>query len=793
MSMNPSASSAAATSAASVDGLGGSNCLHQLLQHTSNGVCGYDLQGRVQWVNPAFEELTGYRAEDLAGQVLSEFLTGEDSDRTVIARMHQQFELGEPSDEELLHHDANGRPLRLRLRCIPLMAADGTLTGYLGVHTDVTQAHLALELSHSQLRLLESVTAGQPLDKTLLDLCQAIEAVATRVRSSLLLLDKTGTRIIGGKAPSLPPSFMQFTSGLRIGEGVGTCGTAMWRREQVLTPAIGEDPAWEGFRHHPHALGLDACLSMPILDDAGNPLGSFAFYATSGDVFNDSHLGLLKVAVNVARLAIERHRRDEQLTYQALHDALTGLPNRRLLRRKLGAFADLALEEARVGALMFLDLDHFKRLNDVLGHDAGDRALIQIAARLEQLLEPGDVLARQGGDEFIVLLAPRFGGMEDARARAMHVGEGLLARLRVPVELEGRAHQLSGSLGITLYPRPEEAGEGYQTLSGAAEDEGDDWGHLLHEADIALYESKGAGRARMCFFSPDMRNRIIAATQMEQSLRSALSRQHLEVHLQPQFSLQSDASLEHQLPRLCGLEALLRWNDPLLGNVSPATFIPIAEESGLIVELGHWVLGQACAVLEDMATRGHQLPIAVNVSQVQFRSAEFVPQVAALLKRHAFAPDMLRMEITESLAAEDEADMLEKVDQLAALGLTFSIDDFGIGYSNLARLRRMPLSELKIDRSFIKDLRLIDDDGLAAPAAGETPGQEVCHANEIVRAMLVMARALSLEVVAEGVETSEQFEVLRQLGCQRVQGYLLGRPRPMKDVLDEIEAGVLGA
>ena len=268
-----------------------------------------------------------------------------------------------------------------------------------------------------------------------------------------------------------------------------------------------------------------------------------------------------------------------------------------------------------------------------------------------------------------------------------------------------------------------------------------------------------------------MRQRIIDAAQMEHALREAVSCQRLSVHLQPQFSLP-----ESDEPQLCGAEALLRWHDPQLGMVSPATFIPIAEESGLILELGHWVLEQVCRELAAMAARGYALPMAVNVSQVQFRSSEFVPQVTRLLAQHDFAPELLRMEITESLATDDEAAMLEKIDQLAALGLSFSIDDFGIGYSNLSRLRRMPLKELKIDRSFINDLCL-----------EESPDTHATG-NEIVRAMLMMARALSLDVVAEGVEEVEQLEVLRRMGCSRVQGYLLGRPRPMAEMIGDAEA-----
>ncbi len=753
--------------------------LNQLLDHTSNGVCCYDLEGRIRWVNPAFEQLLGYREQQVIGKVPSEFLMGPASDLLVITRLREQRRRGEPSDEELVHYDSNGQPLRLRLRCIPLKDSRGRVEGYLGLQTDITQMHRALMLSHSQLELLEAVAAGQSLDKTLRDLCLTIEGAAVQVRSSLLLLDDVGRTIVAGQGPSLPASFMLFTRGLKIGEGVGTCGTAMWRRKPVMTPSIAQEPAWEGFREHPHALGLDACLSMPILDGDDNPLGSFAFYAETGEVFDATHHGLLEVAVKVARLAIERYRRDQQLTHQALHDSLTGLPNRRLVRRHLCELAEQA-QPSEMGALMFLDLDHFKRLNDILGHDAGDLALKQVASRLAEMLGPQYFLARHGGDEFIVLLAPRAGGPREAASRARQVAEQMLERLQEPLELEGRTHQLTGSLGITLYPRHE---EGYGACSqqvlpaGKAEhdeidrEEGDAWSHLLHQADIALYESKGAGRARLCFFAPEMRQRIIDAARMEHALREAVSRQQLSVHLQPQFSLPESGE-----PQLCGAEALLRWHDPQLGMVSPATFIPIAEESGLILELGHWVLEQVCRELAAMTARGYALPMAVNVSQVQFRSSEFVPQVTRLLAQHDFAPELLRMEITESLATDDEAAMLEKIDQLAALGLSFSIDDFGIGYSNLSRLRRMPLKELKIDRSFINDL-----------SHEESPDTHTTG-NEIVRAMLMMASALSLDVVAEGVEETEQLEVLRRMGCSRVQGYLLGRPRPMAEVIGDAEA-----
>ncbi|WP_158773177.1 sensor domain-containing protein [Cobetia sp. L2A1] len=754
--------------------------LRLVVQHTTNGVCCYGMDGRIRWVNPAFELLMGYTATELVGRVPSEMLMGPESNPLVIARLREQRSRGEASDEELVHYHASGRSLRLRLHCIPLLAADGTPQGYLGLQTDVTQTHQVQALSQSQLTLLEAVAAGQPLEQTLMELCIAIEGAATQVLSSLLLLDEAGECIASGVSPQLPESFMSALRGVRIGEGVGTCGTSMWRRERVLTTSLATDSAWEGFRHHPAALGLEACLSMPILDSAGNSMGSFAFYSESGDALDANHQSLLEVAVNVASLAIERHRRDKQLTHQALHDALTGLPNRRLLRQHLAMLADKALDCGEIGALMLLDLDHFKRLNDVLGHDAGDRALIQIASRLEQMIEPGDMLARHGGDEFIVLLAPRPGSMLEGMTRAREVGENMLQRLREPLVLDGRTHQLSGSLGISLYPEADAASRAQPVSNEVVADEDDAWGHLLHEADIALYESKSAGRARLCFFCPEMRHQIIAATRMEQALRHALSHQRLSVHLQPQFILPATGA-----PYLVAAEALLRWNDPVLGNISPAIFIPVAEESGLIVELGHWVLEQVCMALADMTVKGRTLPMSVNVSQVQFRSVDFVPRVAGLLKRHAFSPDLLRIELTESL--EDEDDVLEKIDQLAALGLSFSIDDFGTGYSNLARLRRMPLSELKIDRSFINDL-VNEGDVLDARVHSVAGNVVVSHGNEIVRAMLVMAQALSLEVVAEGVEEEYQLEVLRQLGCQRVQGFLLGRPQPMGQLIEAFEA-----
>lgn len=431
----------------------------------------------------------------------------------------------------------------------------------------------------------------------------------------------------------------------------------------------------------------------------------------------------------------ERKLQEARIERLAYHDPLTGLPNRSLLMDRLGQALAQAQRHQGLLALLFLDLDRFKNVNDTLGHLLGDRLLCQVAERLRTALRECDTIARLGGDEFVVLLTD----VQDV-ADAAHVADKLLAALAAPFVLGERELHINASLGVSLYPR-----------------DGQDADALLKYADTALYKAKEGGRNAYRFFSPDMDIEAHQRLRLENDLRRAASRGELSLHYQPQVVL-SDG-------QVFSLEALLRWHHPVEGWIPPDRFIPLAEDTGLIHALGEWVLDTACQQMRQWQAQGlTNLRVAVNLSAHQLRRPGLDQCVQQALARSGLSPASLELEITESSMMQDPAQSLALLRRLRSLGVHLSIDDFGTGYSSLAHLTELPLQRLKIDRSFIAGLPA--DDRSAA----------------IVEAVIAMARRLGLAVLAEGVETAEQCQLLKRSGCDEMQGFLLARPVPAEQV-----------
>lgn len=424
--------------------------------------------------------------------------------------------------------------------------------------------------------------------------------------------------------------------------------------------------------------------------------------------------------------AMAARQRIQELAYT---DALTGLPNRSQLAERF----ELAIRQARRSksgfAVLFIDLDRFKQINDSLGHALGDRVLVEIAARLRQGLRAVDTAARLGGDEFILLLNQVDAqGAEVAARRLLHA-------LSQPVQVDEMRFMLSASIGIAMYPT-----------------DGEDMDALIKNADSAMYAAKERGRADLRFYRPHMNLDLLSRMKLDQALRTALEQGRMALHYQPQVRLADGA--------VTGVEALLRWHDPELGQVEPARFIRVAEESGAIVALGRWVLEQAAAQASAWRARGWRIPVAVNLSAMQFGQSGFVESVAELLSRHDLPGEALELELTESILIGDVEEALQRLHALRDLGLSLAIDDFGTGYSSLVYLKRFPIGRLKIDRSFVAGVP--DDPENAA----------------IVAAVIDMARALRLEVTAEGVETLAQRRFLAERGCTVMQGFLCAPAMP---------------
>ena len=469
----------------------------------------------------------------------------------------------------------------------------------------------------------------------------------------------------------------------------------------------------------------------------------------------------------------DRKRAEAEIQKLAFFDPLTHLPNRRLLLDRLQQALAGSARSQRKGALLFIDLDNFKALNDTHGHAQGDLLLQQAAQRLSGCIRQGDTVARLGGDEFVVMLKDLSADATEATDQVASVGAKVLNALKLPYQLGGLQHHSSGSVGMTLFGAGEDGVGGKEGEESDAREGGGNSGlnsglgtglnsvdALFKRADLALYQAKAAGRNTMRFFDPAMQVAVTARAELEADLRQGLQDGQFVLYYQAQVNAQG---------QLTGAEVLARWQHPKLGMVPPVQFIRLAEDTGLILPLGHWVLETACAQLAEWAERPEtqQLTLSVNVSVRQFHQPGFVQEVLDALRSNGAPANRLKLELTESLLVDNVDDIIAKMSALKAQGLGFSLDDFGTGYSSLSYLKRLPLDQLKIDQSFVRDA-LTDPNDAA-----------------IVKTIVALGQSLGLTVIAEGVETQAQRDFLWQNGCYAYQGYFFGRPGPV-DALDAL-------
>ena len=454
-------------------------------------------------------------------------------------------------------------------------------------------------------------------------------------------------------------------------------------------------------------------------------------------------IGKLGESINGMLDALASSERDrlateEEIRSLAFYDPLTHLPNRRLLLERLRHAMIGSARNERAGALLFIDLDNFKTLNDTLGHDMGDLLLEQVAGRLVHCIREGDTVARLGGDEFVVMLEGLAHEAGDAAAQAETIGRKVLAALNIPYDLAGRRHQSTSSIGITLFDGNRHSID-----------------ELMKRADLAMYNAKTAGRNTLRFFDPDMQTVVSARADLERDLREGLQLGQFVLYYQSQRDVNG---------AFTGAEVLLRWLHPERGLVAPSEFIPLTEETGLIIPIGQWVLESACRQLAAWARTEHaaHLTIAVNISVRQFRQPDFVDQVLQALADSGADARHLKLELTESLLMEDVEGIIAKMSSLKRHGVCFSLDDFGTGYSSLSYLKRLPLDQLKIDQSFVRDVTVDANDAAIAST------------------IVALAQHMGLDVIAEGVETAAQADFLVSIGCCAFQGYLYGKPIPVE-------------
>ena len=676
-----------------------------VLDNAAEGILTIDAAGRVLSANPAARVLLGLPADGLPEQPLSALLPVEMDELTSQLAMPAGAEAAPRAcrREVTLCRLAGKAELTLMLAASEVQMEDGARR-YVLLLSDVSELHRARARANEASALNDTILANAPF-------CVIATDRAGRVRSinpaGATLLSYAPSELVGRDVARTLLVQDETTDVKRLSAGAAD-GSDMalgmrairGEREEVECMLVRRDGS-----HVPVVLAL-----APLLDPEGKPNG------------------LLGIAYDIT----ERRRSEAYIRHMAHHDELTGLPNRALLQERAGMAVDMARGTGKQMAVLLIDLDRFKHINDSLGHHAGDVVLCAVAARLKQCLRGTDTVARMGGDEFVILL-PQI----DSPQQAERVAAKLLEAMAEPVQAGPHRLTVTPSIGIACHPR-----------------DGDELTTLLRNADVAMYQSKTNGRNGYKLYDARMHTGLSKRLELEGDLRQALDRGQLALHYQPLVSLADRAVI--------GVEALLRWTHPLRGPISPADFIPIAEDTGLIVPIGEWVLRTACHDMKQLALRtARSLKLAVNLSPRQLRTSSLTAMITDALAQTGWRAEDLELEITESMMIDNPDVSIAAMKRLSAMGVGMAIDDFGTGYSSLSYLTRFPIAKLKLDRSFVRGLPYSERDAAIATS------------------VVAMGHGLKLQVLAEGIETEAQAQFLRTLGCQMGQGWLFAKPMPL--------------
>jgi diguanylate cyclase (GGDEF)-like protein/PAS domain S-box-containing protein len=704
-----------------------------LFAHNPDPVLSFDTMGNITSVNPEAVKCSGYLEEELLTMNFSEMLVPGEQEK--VSYFFQNVLHGTAQNYETAFHHKNGEVIELHVKNMPIYK-NNEIIGVFTILKDVTEKNKAKQLLDGQTRVLEMIAKGYSITEIFEEINRIFEYQSKGGLCSILVVDESKTKLMTRSAPSLPAEYNQCVNGSLISEPSGSCGTAAFLKTRVFVSDIATDPRWENGRHQALKHGLKSCWSSPILDNNDEILGTFAVYYKHECLPSEKDIQLIDKATYLAKLAILHFQAEEKINHMAFHDALTGLANRRLFKHKFEDALIRAKDSGEEIGLLFLDLDRFKIINDSLGHSLGDLLLQKVANRLKVTLETQNIICRQGGDEFLILLE---GVSLD---ETLQVANRIIQSLAQPFRLLEHEVVITPSIGISRYP-----------------EHGDNPDSLIKNADIAMYDAKRQGKNNYQLYQITQEEVTSGQLVLEQNLRKALENNEFVLQYQPQLDLKTGS--------ISGVEALIRWQHPTLGFIPPSRFIPLAEETGLIVPIGEWVLRTACFQNKAWQLAGlSSVVVSVNLSIRQFFKPDLISVIKKILDETGLEPQYLELEITESMTMNIES-AIQIIHELKCLGVKVAIDDFGTGYSSLNYLKNLPIDRLKIDQSFVRDIEKISND------------------RDIVATIITMGHNLKMRVIAEGVESEEQLQFLKYHGCDEVQGYLISKPMSTEEFTRE--------
>jgi diguanylate cyclase (GGDEF)-like protein/PAS domain S-box-containing protein len=687
-------------------------------------------RARVVYINAGVTRLLGYELDDLKGRQADEILLGPDSDPKVTAHLRSIVDLP-PTDQrgreqfDVLVYGKSGKPVWVSALLGPVYDAAGQLTNYVATLVDITQTKIYELLQH---KALTAIAHDMPLTDVMALICREVERIAPEVVVAIFAVDGM-QRIRPLAAPSLPDAVIHQTDGMIVGPDAASFGAAMHDGQTVWIEDLTADHRSRRFADLFAPLGLKASWAVPLKKSDGGVVGAITFYYRQHVAPTPFHQRLVDTCVDLCGMLLEREESRTFIRDLASRDALTGLANSAALASLSATALTESMRRGTPLAVMFINVDRFKRINDFHGYPTGDALLRALARRLAPMAADGGSIARLTGDDFVMLLP-----MDARQAAAM--AERIQETCRRPFELGALVANIDVRIGIAMYP-----------------DDGYSIGVLLRNADMAMRQVERDTHSAFCFYSAELNRHAHERLLLEAGLREALKTDGLALHYQPQVDVATR--------RVVGVEALMRWRHRVLGDIAPPRFVLLAEQCGLIDQLGQWVLQRACRQLADWRARGVAVPrIAVNVSPISFRNPALPDTVASLLAENGLRCDDLVMEMTEGVMIDTDAATSACIATLHARGMRLAIDDFGTGYSSLSYLHRLPIRELKLDKSFVRDLEHSE------------------AARALTTSVLRIGDSLGMDVVAEGVETDGQFRFLAEHGCPMAQGYLFARPMP---------------